>query len=247
MKHVASCSFGKDSMATIILALENKEPIDLVLYAEVMFDEHVSGEIPEHAAFIYEKAIPRIESWGIPVQVVRSSVTYKSSFFQIIKRSSVPERIGKYRGFPIPGRCCINRDCKVAPIRKFLKDIPREELVQYVGIAADERKRLERLDGIHKTSLLDRYHVTEKEAMEICRENGLLSPIYEFTTRGGCWFCPNCRAGELRHLATKHPELLEKLKELDFEKNRVSLKFNRTETLEEIYRRISSEVRNGKE
>jgi len=75
MENIASCSFGKDSMATIILALENKEPLDMVLYAEVMFDENTSGEIPEHAAFIYEKAIPKIESWGIPVKVVRSAGT----------------------------------------------------------------------------------------------------------------------------------------------------------------------------
>ena len=27
-KHVASCSFGKDSIATILLALEHGEPLD---------------------------------------------------------------------------------------------------------------------------------------------------------------------------------------------------------------------------
>ena len=28
MKHIASCSFGKDSIATILLAIENNEPLD---------------------------------------------------------------------------------------------------------------------------------------------------------------------------------------------------------------------------
>lgn len=233
-------------MATIILALENKEPLDVVLYAEVMFDESTSGEIPEHAAFIHETAIPKIESWGIPVKVVRSDETYTSSFYRMVRRSGVPERIGRYRGFPIPGRCSINRDCKLRPIRRFLKNFPEEELIEYVGIAADEKKRLVRLNGKYTNSLLDKYHVTEEEAKAICRDNGLLSPIYEFTSRGGCWFCPNCRAGELQHLIVDHPELWNKLKVLDKEKNRVSLKFNRTETIEEIEKRIMGEVKSGK-
>ncbi len=37
--HVASCSFGKDSMATILLALKHNEPLDEVVYCEVMFDQ----------------------------------------------------------------------------------------------------------------------------------------------------------------------------------------------------------------
>ena len=61
--YVASCSFGKDSIATILLALENNEPLDRVVFAEVMFDHEkcISGEIPEHIEWIYNTAIPRLE------------------------------------------------------------------------------------------------------------------------------------------------------------------------------------------
>ena len=38
MKHIASCSFGKDSIATILLAIENNEPLDGAVFSEVMFD-----------------------------------------------------------------------------------------------------------------------------------------------------------------------------------------------------------------
>ena len=55
MKHVAACSFGKDSVATVILAKEHNEPLDEVVYCEVMFDDQISGEVPEHRDFIYEK------------------------------------------------------------------------------------------------------------------------------------------------------------------------------------------------
>lgn len=62
--HIASCSFGKDSLATILLALEHGEPLDEAVYCEVMFDKRTSGEVPEHRAFIYETAIPRLEQLG---------------------------------------------------------------------------------------------------------------------------------------------------------------------------------------
>ena len=39
LKHIVSCSFGKDSLATILLALEHGEPLDEAVYCEVMFDK----------------------------------------------------------------------------------------------------------------------------------------------------------------------------------------------------------------
>ena len=55
MRYIASCSFGKDSIAAILLAIRHKAPLDEAVYCEVMFDKDISGEIPEHRAFIYGK------------------------------------------------------------------------------------------------------------------------------------------------------------------------------------------------
>ena len=60
-KHIASVSFGKDSLATILLAKEHGEPLDEAVYCEVMFDKDISGEVPEHRDFIYDTAIPSLE------------------------------------------------------------------------------------------------------------------------------------------------------------------------------------------
>ena len=35
-----------------------------------------------------------------------------------------------------------------------------------------------------------KYGVTEQDAFAMCRQEGLLSPLYEHSHRGGCWFCP---------------------------------------------------------
>ena len=76
--YIASCSFGKDSLATILLALEHKEPLDRVVFAEVMFDNErgISGEIPEHIEWVYSTAIPKLEKMGVKVDVVKSKKDY---------------------------------------------------------------------------------------------------------------------------------------------------------------------------
>lgn len=107
------------------------------------------------------------------------------------------------------------------------------DTVQYVGIASDEPVRLHRLQG-DQVSLLEKYHYTEEDAKQLCQTAGLLSPVYAFTDRGGCWFCPNAKRKELRHLYDNHPELWAKMLELQAMPGKVSEKFNRTERFSDI-------------
>ena len=145
-----------------------------------MFDDHISGEIPEHRKFIHDVAIPKLDGWGIRTVVLRSKNTYVSSFKREIKAG---KNAGKIRAWPLCGKCCIQRDCKIPPIKKYKKSLG-SDAVQYIGIANDEQERLLRLDGVKRISLLQKYQVTEDMAFQICRDNGLLSPIYDFKTRG---------------------------------------------------------------
>ena len=73
-------SFGKDSLATILLAKEHGEPLDEAVYCEVMFDKDISGEVPEHRDFIYGRAIPTLERMGVKIVVLRSAKTYVELF-----------------------------------------------------------------------------------------------------------------------------------------------------------------------
>lgn len=138
MEHIASLSFGADSMATVILAHIHGEPLDAALYCEVMFDKTISGEVPEHRDFIYNTAIPALEQWGIKTIVLRSESTMKEVFYT--RRTEKSRYCGKYIGFPMVGRCELQKRLKLRPIHAFLKDHP--DAVQYVGIATDEKKRL---------------------------------------------------------------------------------------------------------
>ena len=61
-KYVASCSGGKDSVATLLLAAQHNEPLDEAVFSEVMFDHALSGEVPEHRDFIYDRLKPYCEN-----------------------------------------------------------------------------------------------------------------------------------------------------------------------------------------
>ena len=228
MKYIACCSFGKDSLAQIIVAKEHGEPVDAVIYSEVMFTDEISGEFPEHRDFIYNVAIPKLkELYGLETIVLRSPQTMWNDFHTVRVRGSTA---GLLRGFPIPGLCNINRDCKIPPIKNYLAK-QSEDVIQYVGIAADEPKRLKRLEGTNKVSILAKYGITEREARDICEKAGLLSPIYSITGRNGCFFCPNAREKELRHLYFNHPDIWELLRGLQSTPNTSRNCFTRNKTI----------------
>lgn len=225
MRYIASWSGGKDSTASIILAHEHNEPLDLIIFSEVMFDDEISGELPEHIDFIKNKAIPLFEGWGYETKILRSDRTFIQNFYREVTRG---KRYGSGLriGFPMAMKCDINKRIKIKPIRDFYKSI-KDDITQYIGIAIDEPVRMERVANAgNKVSLLEKYRYTEKMAFDLCKKYDLLSPIYEFCPRGGCWFCPNAKYAELKHLRTNHPDLWNKLLELENEPDLIGNMWN---------------------
>lgn len=229
MHYSVSWSGGKDSTASIILAHENNEPIDSIVFVEVMYDlkRNVSGENPEHIQFVTKIAKPLFESWGYPVYILRSDSDYLTFFNRIMKNPrKYMDRKGKKFGFPVYGACGIKRDLKHKPITNFYKNI-KDELIQYVGICADEGKRLESLHKLQgRMSLLNKYGYTEEMAKQKCIEYGLLSPCYKYSKRGGCWFCPNAKLSEHREIKRLYPKIWEEFVSLEKEPNLANDKWN---------------------
>ncbi len=73
MKYIASCSGGKDSIATVILAHEHGEPLDTIVYSKVMFDDTTSGDLPEHVDFIENKVFPSLRNGGIRLKFCKAT------------------------------------------------------------------------------------------------------------------------------------------------------------------------------
>lgn len=80
--------------------------------------------------------------------------------------------------------------------------------IQYIGIAIDEPQRFHNLNE-YKLSPLVEIEWTEADARKWAEDNGLLSPIYGFSSRGGCFFCPCQSIKSLRILRNMYPDLWE--------------------------------------
>ena len=59
-------------------------------------------------------------------------------------------------------------------------------------------------------------------AYDLCKEYALLSPIYEFTARNGCFFCPNTHRNQLKNLRDNHNNLWIELLKMQGEPNKCS-------------------------
>ena len=216
--NVFNLSFGKDSMATLILAAEQGIPIDRIMYCEIKFNDEISGEHPLMAEWIPTAEKRLKELFGITVDHAYCGYTFCDEFYRKMKKGKF---IGTIRGFPmVQGAWC--NSMKVIASRNYHRQF-NEPITDVMGIAYDEMKRWERaLQRQTKNriarSLLVEQKLTEEDAFEICKKYDLLSPIYTSSDgiyRGGCWFCVKQCLADLYSLWKNYPELYGKLLEME--------------------------------
>ena len=244
MKYICCWSGGKDSTASIILAHEMGEPLDTILFSEVMFDKKngISGENPEHIYFIKKIAKPLFESWGYEVKILHADTDYLDFFFHTIKnpRTHLHHK-GMHFGFPASGACGVKRDCKEKPIRAYLRSI-KEPFTEYIGIGIDEPLRLRSMHRAStKVSLLEKYDYTTSMAKQKCIDYGLLSPAYHYSNRGGCWMCPNAKFNEHLYISQHFHEAWNTFVSLETRTNVANCRWNiyRHVTLDDINSNIN--------
>lgn len=218
MKYVLSLSFGKDSMALLIEVLKRKLPLDYVIFCDIKFNSQISGEHPLMAEWIpyAEKRIK--ELYGIDIIHLTAKRNFTEWFYKTKERGN---HKGGIYGFPYVRQSWCNGVLKLDPINKFIKDLLRGgyNVVEYIGIASDEPKRLERYKELetekHKYITLADIGIDELQAMEICRQHNLLSPKYTNSFRGGCWFCPKQSMSDLYELWKNYPNHFNMLVEME--------------------------------
>ena len=116
------------------------------------------------------------------------------------KKTKFNERLGtdSHNGFSWPGpkmRWCTDR-LKTRPRTKFLRDYRKEyNIIEYVGIAADEEYRLRRKinDRENKRYPLVDWGMTEADCLKYCYDRGFdWGGLYEKFSRVSCWY--HCRS-----------------------------------------------------
>ena len=198
MEHVLSLSYGKDSLACLGAIEQLGWPLDRIIHAEVWATDTIPADPPPMVEF-KAKADEVIKNrYGIEVEHVRSKWTYESYFYK--ERSSKAKYAGFINGFPMQRRnWCVGR------LKTDVLGSINKGAITYIGIAVDEPNRFHNLTDT-KLSPLVEAGWTEEMCRQWCIENGLLSPIYTDSLRGGCWFCHNQSTNQLRLLRKKYPE-----------------------------------------
>lgn len=188
-----SLSGGKDSTAMLLMMLDRGERIDEVVF----FD--TGKEFPE----MYEH-IDRLER-DTGLRFTRLGMDFDWLMYEKPKRTKLHDR---GYGWPKPNaRWCTA--CKTMSIDAHLRY--RGDVVQCVGIAADEPERVK-----DKRYPLVEWDVTEAEALAYCKERGYdWGGLYDHFHRVSCWCCPLKSLRELRALRRYHPDLWRQLADMD--------------------------------
>ncbi len=211
-KHVLSLSYGKDSLACLGAIEKLGWPLDRIIHAEEWATKTIPVQLPPMMEFKAKADEIIKRRWGIEVERICAKnptsgerLTFQDVFYSTHKSG---KHTGQIYGFPMTrGPWCQDR-LKAKPLDAEKRRMQKAgTVVGYVGIAADETKRLERLDGVTKVSPLAAAGWDEAYCLRWCEENDLLSPIYATTARSGCWFCHNQSLGQFRNLRKDYPDL----------------------------------------
>lgn len=163
-----------------------------------------------------------------------SKKTYEQMFYHVPKRKE-GRKEGSLYGFPvgiIRGQWCqaLKRDVafvrtghdKILPGHRGSAVVSEAEdhqgfsqksgttdgdkdIVEYLGIAADEPKRFGQLNERKRAPLVE-FDIEEGLCGLYCQYGDMLSPSYETSCRDGCWFCHNQGVDQLRLLRRNYPD-----------------------------------------
>lgn len=77
--------------------------------------------------------------------------------------------------------------------------------IRYLGLAADEPKRIARLEPVCRAPLAE-WGMTERDCVDFLEKREMMNPLYRKFKRLGCWFCVKQGLDSLRVLRRDYPE-----------------------------------------
>lgn len=217
MKYIASVSFGKDSLAMLLILIEKNYPLDEVVY----FDTGMEFQAIYN---IRDKIKPLLESKGIKYTELKPKCEFCYKMFD--KPVKAKNGTTHYGYSWCGGRCRWGTTEKLVALEKYCKGA-----VEYVGIASDEPKRLEKERKGNKQFPLAEWNMTEKDCLAYCYARGFDwiedgVHLYDVLDRVSCWCCANKNLKELKNYYLYLPKYWQKLKDLQSRTDR-PFKYNK--------------------
>ena len=210
----------------LLRMLEEGMPVDIILFCDtgIEFDG------------MYHH-IDQLEQYiGRPITRLKAPESFEYYFYEYTPKRKNPNLNG-YCSMSWAGphtRWCTGM-LKTRIIKRYLHKLEQEyTVIQYIGIAVDEPKRVKE----HRYPLVD-WHMTEADCLAYCRERGFdWDGLYDIFSRVSCWCCPLQSLDGLRKLRRHFPELWEKLRCMD---NHTWRKFTKRYTVEQLEIRFAFE------
>lgn len=184
--NVVSYGGGVDSTAMILRMIDEKIPIDYVVFADTGVEIPETYETLKHMQKLLDEN-------SIPLVTVRN--------FGMI---TLLQRCIKRNVFPDTYRRWCTRDFKIAPIHKFYKKTLKGFINEFMGIDCAETKRIRiaKEPFIKKCYPLVDWKMDRKACLQYIEDKE-----FPFTIKSGCYFCPFNSPTRWQWLKKTHPKL----------------------------------------
>ena len=213
MKYIASVSFGKDSLAMLLNLIERDYPLDIVVF-------YNTGMEFECIYTIRDQVINILKKYNIEYVELAPKEPF---LYSMLERKVYSKQKGEHFGYGwCGGLCRWGTTSKLKSIKDFKKSL-NTEVIDYVGIAADEPLRFEKAKSEGKVLPLVEWQMTEKDCLNYCYNKGFywyeqtssgVIDLYNVLSRVSCWCCCNKNLQELKNIYNYMPEYWNKLKDL---------------------------------
>lgn len=220
----------------LLKLLELNYPLDEVVYFDigVEFDS-------------VRKNAERIKKILTDNQIEYTILEPKEPFIWCMTEKPVTKRDGTSQcGYKWCGGCARwGTTLKLDAFRENSRKYGDQMIAEYVGIAADERQRInrERNGSRIKIYPLIEWEMSESDCLNYCyshgwhwNENGY--ELYDLLDRASCKYCRNKNLKELRNIYHYLPDVWQELKKLQ---DKVQMPFKQDKTIHDLETRFISE------
>jgi 3'-phosphoadenosine 5'-phosphosulfate sulfotransferase (PAPS reductase)/FAD synthetase len=230
--HVVSFSGGKDSTAMLLRMIELGWPIDEIIFCDTGVEFPAMYEHIKKVEQYIGRKITTLK-WEHPYEYYLCEIEVKrraSRYKRLLERGEAVQLNTK--GYSFAG--ARSRWCTRMKVTAFNKHTKGKSLVRYIGIAADEPKRI----GEYNYPLVE-WGWTEADCLAYCKAKGFdWGGLYDIFKRVSCWCCPLQSLSELRKLRHNFPELWQTL--LDWQ-HKTWRKFRADYSVDELEAKFATE------
>ena len=216
--HIASCSFGKDSLAMILRLIEEDKPLDEVVFYDTGMEFQAIYKVRD-------RILPLLAKKGIKYTELKPDRPF---MYDMLEKPIESKQKGKHNGYGWCGGVC--RWGTMFKQKALDEYAEKKNAIVYIGIAYDEPNRLAKEIKPYKTHPLVDWRMIEGDCLTYCYSKGFDwvesgIDLYSILDRVSCWCCCNKNKKELYNSWRYLTQYWERLKELQSKIGRPMKKF----------------------